>query len=234
MRILVVDDETEIAALVARGLSEAGHAVTTAPNGLEALSQALAQAFDVAVLDVMMPGMSGFELCRWLKERDEQMMVILLTARDAVDDRVRGLDEGADDYMVKPFALAELVARIRAIHRRDALTPQARISAGDIELSLFDHTAEVAGRSLQLSRTEFDLLHDLVRAEGQVVTRTQLFARVWGTSENINPNVLDQYVSYLRRKLVAKHAATRIETLRGVGYRLAEVARADAAQSQEM
>lgn len=220
MRILVVDDETEMAALVARGLSAAGHEVLTAHDGLEALSLAHEHTFDAAVLDVMMPGMTGFELCRWLKGSDPQIMVVLLTARDAVDDRIRGLDEGADDYLVKPFAMAELTARIRAIHRRDTLTPQTHISFGSIDLDLFSHQAEVDRRSLPLSRTEFDVLRTLVQAEGDVVPRLRLFEAVWGSAANIDPNILDQYVSYLRRKLREKDADCRISTVRGVGYRL--------------
>ncbi len=228
MRILVVDDEVEMAALVARGLSGEGYEVHTAHNGLEALSLAHERSFDAAVLDVMMPGMTGFELCRWLKRNLPQIMVVLLTARDAVDDRIRGLDDGADDYLVKPFAMAELTARIRAIHRRDALSPQTHISLGDIDLDLFDHHAEIDGRPMPLSRTEFDVLRALVLAQGEVVPRPHLLEVVWGSSANIDPNVLDQYVSYLRRKLRGRHADCRIETVRGVGYRLARIAEAEA------
>lgn len=224
MRILVVDDETEMAALVARGLSAEGHEVDIAHDGLEALSLAHERAFDAAVLDVMMPGMTGFELCRWLKGSDPQIMVVLLTARDAVDDRIRGLDEGADDYLVKPFAMAELTARIRAIHRRDVLTPQTHISFGPIDLNLFAHEVEVDRRPLPLSRTEFDVLRALVQAEGEVVARPRLLEAVWGTAANIDPNILDQYVSYLRRKLREKSADCRITTVRGVGYRLEKIA----------
>lgn len=220
MRILVVDDETEMAALVARGLFGEGHEAATAHSGLEALSLAHETNFDAAILDVMMPGMSGFELCRWLKRKDPQTMVILLTARDAVDDRIRGLDEGADDYLVKPFAMAELTARIRAIHRRDVLSPQTRISMGNVELDLFKHEVAVDRRRMALSRTEFDVLRTLIIAEGEVVARAVLLDAVWGSSENIDPNVLDQYVSYLRRKLRDKTADIRIETARGIGYRL--------------
>lgn len=220
MRVLVVDDEAEMAALIERGLASEGHTVSVAANGIDALSLTLEQTFDVAVLDVMMPGMTGFEVCRWLKAKDPRMVVILLTARDQVDDRVYGLDQGADDYMIKPFAMAELSARIQAIHRRDVLAPPARISAGEIELDLFRHRAEVGGADLPLSRTEFDVLRTLASCHDEVVPRSLLLEEVWGSSDHIDPNVLDQYVSYLRRKLAAKRADMRIETIRGVGYRL--------------
>ena len=191
MDILVVDDETEMAALVARGLTKDGHNVRTASTGLEGLACALEHPFDVAVLDVMMPGMSGFELCRWLKVKDPRMVVILLTARGAVDDRVRGLDDGADDYITKPFAMAELLARIRAIHRRDALGTPDRVAAGTVDLDLFHHHVKVNGAELPLSRTEFDVLRSLVMAEEAVVPRSQLLKEIWGTESYINPNVLD-------------------------------------------
>lgn len=220
MDILVVDDETEMAALVARGLTKDGHNIRTASTGLEGLACALEHPFDVAVLDVMMPGMSGFELCRWLKVKDPRMVVILLTARGAVDDRVRGLDDGADDYITKPFAMAELLARIRVIHRRDALGTPDRVASGTVDLDLFHHHVKVNGAELPLSRTEFDVLRSLVMAEEAVVPRSQLLKEIWGTESYINPNVLDQYVSYLRRKLLSAHADRQIETVRGIGYRL--------------
>ena len=197
MDILVVDDETEMAALVARGLTKDGHNVRTASTGLEGLACALEHPFDVAVLDV-----------------------ILLTARGAVDDRVRGLDDGADDYITKPFAMAELLARIRAIHRRDALGTPDRVASGTVDLDLFHHHVKVNGAELPLSRTEFDVLRSLVMAEEAVVPRSQLLKEIWGTESYINPNVLDQYVSYLRRKLLSAHADRQIETVRGIGYRL--------------
>ncbi|GAA2230989.1 response regulator transcription factor [Promicromonospora sukumoe] len=220
MRVLVVDDEAEMAALLARGLLDEGHDVTTAPDGIAALTDAARQPFDVAVLDVMMPGMSGFELCRHLKRQDATTAIILLTARDAIDDRVRGLDAGADDYMIKPFAFAELSARIRAVRRRDALTAQSRLTVGTVDVDLHRHRAEAGGRPVPLSRTEFDVLRVLAEAGGEVVRRTALLEEVWGSSENIDPNVLDQYVSYLRRKLAAAAPDVQIETTRRVGYAL--------------
>ena len=222
MRILVVDDEPEITALVARGLRAEGHEVETAADGIDALAQEAERPFDVAVVDLMMPGMSGVELCRWLKRRDPRIVVIVLTARDGIDDRIRGLDEGADDYMVKPFALAELAARIRAIQRRDALSPVLALEVGDLVLDLPRRAVLAAARDLPLSRTEFDVLRALAEASPEVVPRPALLTEVWGAADGVDPNVLDQYVSYLRRKLAARGTATRIYTVRGVGYRLAE------------
>ncbi len=220
MDILVVDDEGEMAALISRGLTTEGHSVFTATNGLEGLAYCLHHHVDVAVLDVMMPGMTGFELCRWLKKNDPRIAVILLTARDAVDDRVRGLDDGADDYITKPFAMAELCARIRAIARRDALSAPEHLAFGSIELDTAGRDARINGTLLSLSRTEFDVLRALVTAQGEVVTRRALLTDIWGSEHHIDPNVLDQYVSYVRRKLAATGTDTHIETVRGVGYRI--------------
>ena len=220
MRILVVDDEPEMTALLSRGLTEEGHEVVTAYDGVTALSIALAQAFDVAVLDVGLPGMSGFELCRRVKEHDPTIAVILLTARDAVDDRVRGLDSGADDYMIKPFAFAELAARIRAIRRRDSLNAPSRLTVAAIDIDLHRHRAEVDGRAIPLSRTEFDVLRVLAADAGTTIARTTLLHEVWGSADHIDPNILDQYVSYLRRKIATPESGARIVTTRGIGYAL--------------
>ncbi|MCU1570101.1 MAG: two-component system response regulator [Naasia sp.] len=220
MRILVVDDEPEMAALLVRGLRGEGHEVIAAHDGVAALGEAGTEPIDLAVLDVMLPGMSGFELCRRIKERDETTAVILLTARDAVDDRVRGLDAGADDYMIKPFAFAELAARIRAVRRRDALTVPARIEVGTLTIDLRRHRARAGAKDLSLSRTEFDVLRVLAEHAGDTVSRAELLTEVWETSENIDSNIVDQYVSYLRRKLDLAGAGARIVTARGVGFSL--------------
>jgi DNA-binding response OmpR family regulator len=221
MRILVVDDEPEMTALLSRGLTDDGHEVVAAHDGVAALGSALEQQFDVAVVDVMLPGMTGFELSRRLKEHDATIAIILLTARDAVDDRVRGLDSGADDYMIKPFAFAELAARIRAIRRRDALNAPTRLKVAEIDIDLHRHRAEVAGRNVPLSRTEFDVLRVLAAEAGSTVTRASLLQEVWGSVDHIDPNILDQYVSYLRRKVATPESGAKIVTTRGVGYTLA-------------
>ncbi|RZU66725.1 DNA-binding response OmpR family regulator [Microterricola gilva] len=220
MRILVVDDEPEMTALLARGLGAGGHHVTEAPDGIAAMSEVVRGNFEVAIVDVMLPGMSGFELSRRLKSHDATMAVILLTARHSIDDRVRGLDSGADDYMVKPFNIAELAARIRAVRRRDALHHPARIEVGDLTLDLQRHRARIGESELALSRTEFDVLRALALQNGETVSRAVLLDQVWETSDHIDPNIVDQYVSYLRRKLESSAAGVRIVTTRGVGFSL--------------
>lgn len=220
MRILVVDDEPEMTALLARGLGAGGHHVTQAHDGIAAISAAGAEEFEVAVVDVMLPGMSGFELSRRLKANDPTMAVILLTARHSVDDRVRGLDSGADDYMIKPFDIAELAARIRAVRRRDALHQPARIEVGALTLDLERHRARVDEHEIVLSRTEFDVLRTLALAAGETVSRAAILSEVWETTEHIDANIVDQYVSYLRRKLERSDAGVEILTTRGVGFRL--------------
>ena len=227
MRILVVDDEREMAALLARGLRADGHDVTVAYDGQTALDAAApvgeaggGDPFQVAVVDVMLPDISGFTVCRELKQRHPTLAVILLTARDAVGDRVHGLDAGADDYMIKPFAFAELAARIRAVRRRDALSVPPAINAGRLSVDLLRHRARVDGRDLPLSATEFDVLRVLVLHTGEVVGRPAMLAEVWETFENIDQNVLDQYISRLRRKLEVADAGVQIVTARGIGFAL--------------
>ncbi|TPW77959.1 response regulator transcription factor [Schumannella soli] len=220
MRMLVVDDEAEMAELLARGLGAEGHDVVVAHDGIDGLATLAEGGIEFAVLDVNLPGMSGFELCRRVKEVDPSIAVVLLTARDAVDDRVRGLDSGADDYLTKPFAFAELAARIRAVRRRDALATPVRLEVGDVVLDLPRLRVQVSGAELRLSRTEFDVLRTLAARADATVTRAELLAEVWDADGHIDPNVVDQYVSYLRRKLSAAGAGIRIQTVRGVGFTL--------------
>lgn len=228
MRILVVDDERQMASLLSRGLTADGHSVTVAADGPSAIEAALAgwtapqTPFQVAVVDVMLPGINGFDLCRRLKQHDPTLAVILLTARDAIDDRVQGLDAGADDYMIKPFAFAELAARIRAVRRRDALTTASHIDVGRLAVDLHRHRARVGDRDVLLSGTEFDVLRVLAQQAGDVVTRIAMLDDVWKTTANIDQNVVDQYISRLRRKLDQAQAGVRIITVRGVGFQLVE------------
>lgn len=220
MRILVVDDEEEMADLIARGLTADGHEVVQSLDGVEAMVAAQQGGYELAVVDVMLPGMSGFELSRRLKALDPAMAVILLTARHEVNDRVRGLDSGADDYMIKPFDFAELAARIRAVRRRDALYTPTRIDAGALTIDLARHRARIGEHDLRLSRTEFDVLRTLAQHLGETVSRATILDEVWETTDHIDPNIVDQYVSYLRRKLDQVQAGVRIVTARGVGFRL--------------
>ena len=220
LRVLVVEDEPEMAALLARGLRSEGYDVEVADNGIDGMTLSNAEPFDIAVLDVMLPGMSGFELCRRLREQSIGIAILLLTARDAVDDRIRGLDAGADDYLTKPFAFAELAARLRALRRRDAIGA-ARLEVGDLRIDLVGHRIAVGQRELRLSRTEFDLLRLLAENTDRVLQRAEILDGIWGSASYIDTNIVDQYVSYVRRKLDAVGATARIVTVRGVGFQLA-------------
>lgn len=219
LRVLVVEDEPEMADLLRRGLEAEGYRVDTAAEGMQAMTLASDHPYDIAVLDVMLPGMSGFEICRWLRRQSEALAILLLTARDAVDDRVKGLDAGADDYLTKPFEFVELAARLRALRRRDAIGG-ARLDVGTLHIDVAQHSAHTNGRELRLSRTEFDLLRLLAVNAERVVPRSEILDTVWGSTAHIDPNTVDQYVSYLRRKLDASSATARIITSRGVGFQL--------------
>ncbi len=213
-----MDDEPQLADLIARHLTREGYVAMTALDGIEALTLAASERFELAVVDVNMPGMTGFELSRRLKQSGDPIGVLLLSARDAVEDRVHGLDSGADDYLVKPFEFVELFARLRALSRREGHA-RLRIEAGDLELNVDRGALTVDGRDHTLSRREFDLLRVLAQNAGQTVERGELLAQVWG-SGHFQSNIVDQYVRYLRRKLVDAGSVSQIATVRGVGFRL--------------
>ena len=216
MRVLVVEDETRMAGLLKRALQEEGHAVDVAVDGQEGLWLATENAYAAIVLDVMLPGLDGFEVCRRLRESGSWVPVLMLTARDAVDDRVRGLDAGADDYLVKPFSLLELAARLRALARRDGRSRPVILAEGDLRLDPAAKRAWRAGTELRLSPKEFALLEFFLRHPGRVLTRSQIIEAVWDFAYDGGSNVVDQYVNYLRRKI----GRDDIETVRGMGYRL--------------
>lgn len=216
----MVEDDREMGALVERGLTGEGHTVTVVTDGVAALVQARSQAFDAAAIDVMLPEMTGFEVCRRLREMGSDFPVILVTARDAVDDRVFGLDSGADDYLIKPFAIAELNARIRAHLRRRAAGGTTVVEAGAVRLDIVAVRASVRGRDLPLSVKEFSLLRFLIQGAPDTRTRTEVLEEVWGSAEHFDPTIVDQYVSYVRKKLQASGADVAIRTVRGVGYAL--------------
>lgn len=219
LRVLVVEDEPEMANLLARGLRGEGYAVDIADNGIDAISLSAGEPYDIVVLDVMLPGMSGFELCRRLREQTLGVAILLLTARDAVDDRIRGLDSGADDYLTKPFAFAELAARLRALRRRDAIGA-ARLEVGDLHIDLTRHSITAGDKELRLSRTEFDLLRLLAEGGDRVLSRSEILDNIWGSAAFIDANIVDQYVRYVRKKLEAVGATTKIVTARGLGFQL--------------
>jgi two-component system, OmpR family, response regulator len=220
MRVLVVEDEIRMARLVKRALEEEGHAADTAGNGTDGLWLATENAYGAIVLDVMLPDFDGFELCRRLRQEQVWVPVIMLTARDSVDDRVRGLDAGADDYLVKPFSLAELAARLRALARRDDRSRPALLAEGDLRLDPAAKRAWRGGTELRLSPKEFSLLELFLRHPGDVLTRSRIIEAVWDFAYDGGSNVVDQYVNYLRRKVDAPFGRHDIETVRGMGYRL--------------
>jgi two-component system OmpR family response regulator len=227
MQILVVEDEAKMAALIKRVLTAERHVVDVAPDGLTGAALAQRGAYDVIVLDRMLPDVDGVTLLRLLRSKGQVTPVLMLTALGAVDDRVGGLDAGADDYLAKPFAFAELIARIRALGRRSAVVPIRRLQAGDLSIDELRHVAQVGEQTVDLSAREFALLGYLIRHVGQVLTRQQILDAVWGAEPDVYSNVVDLYVHYLRRKLAELGRSDRLRTVRGVGYML----RADADRS---
>ena len=209
-----------MAKLLKRGLEEEGHAVDVGADGPEGFWLATENSYGLIVLDVMLPGYDGFELCRKLRAAGDWTPVLMLTARDAVDDRVRGLDAGADDYLVKPFSLRELSARLRALARRDDRARPVVLSEGDLRLDPAAKRAWRGSTELQLSPKEFALLELFLRHPGSVLTRSQIIDAAWDFAYEGTSNVVDQYVTYLRRKIDAPFGRNDIETVRGMGYRL--------------
>ena len=218
MAILLIEDEDGIITFVRRGLESAGHHVVVANDGIDGLAMALSTDVELVVLDLGLPGIPGEEVLRRLRQRRPTVPVIVLTAKDAVADRVANLEAGADDYLVKPFSFSELLARIRA-RLRTAGQPRAdTIAVGDLVLNLASRTVAVAGTVTELSAREFALLETFARNPGHVLSQTQLLDRVWGYDFDGSSNVVEVYVGHLRRKI----GAARIQTVRGVGYRLVE------------
>jgi two-component system, OmpR family, response regulator len=220
MRVLVVEDEKKLGELLARGLREEGYAADLADRGEEALWMAHAVPYDAIVLDVMLPGLDGFDVCRRLRSDGVWSPVLMLTARDAVDDRVAGLDAGADDYLAKPFSFEELLARLRALTRRAPVERPAVLEAGELRLDPAGHRAWRGDAELDLSAKEFSLLELFMRRPGVVLTRTQLLDGAWDIAFEARSNVVDVYVRYLREKIDRPFGRDSIETVRGVGYRL--------------
>lgn len=222
MRVLVVEDELRMAALLKRGLTEDGYAVDVASTGTDAVWHATEFDYDVVLLDVMLPEMSGMEVCRQLRERKRWVPVLMLTARDAIADRVRGLDVGADDYLVKPFSFDELSARVRALIRRGAVERPTELRVADLRLDPASRRAWRGEVELELSVKEYALLRMFLGHPGQVLTRTQILEHVWDYAYDGGSNVVDQYVLYLRRKIDRPFQVQQLDTVRGAGYRLRE------------
>jgi two-component system response regulator MprA len=222
VRILVVDDEPAVREAVDRALRVEGYETELAADGAQALEALADRAPDALVLDLLMPRVDGLEVCRRLRAAGDRTPVLVLTARDGVPDRVRGLDAGADDYLVKPFALEELLARLRALLRRGAVGRSETLRYADLELDTLGHTVRRGRRPIELTRTEFLLLELFLHHPRQVLTRSQIFERVWGYDFGPGSNSLEVYVGYLRRKLEAGGEPRLLQTVRGVGYVLRE------------
>ncbi len=220
MRVLIVEDELRMAALLRRGLVEEGYAVDVVGNGTDAVWLATEVAYDAVVLDLMLPGIDGFEVCRRLRAAGRWAPVLMLTARGVVSDRVQGLDAGADDYVAKPFSFAELSARLRALIRRGAPVRPIVLRVGDLSLDPAARRARRGTTELDLSPREFAILELFMRHPGEVLTRTRILEHVWDFAYDGMSNVVDQYVAYLRRKIDRPFGMDQLETVRGAGYRL--------------
>jgi DNA-binding response OmpR family regulator len=221
MRILVVEDEHKLASVLKRGLEEHGYAVDVAYDGEDGLAMATAAPYDLIVLDIMLPKLDGLNLCNQLRAQKLHMPVLMLTARDAVDDRVAGLDSGADDYLTKPFAFRELLARVRALLRRDGLSardPVLRVA--DVQIDTVSHEVSRAGKIVDLTSKEYAILEYFARNPNRVLTRTQIAEHVWDFDFVSMSNVIDVYIGYLRRKLNDDSEPRLLRTIRGTGYQL--------------
>lgn len=219
MRVLVVEDEEKLAALIRQGLEQRGLAVDVAGAGEEALWRAGSTGYDAIILDLMLPGIDGFEVCRRLRADEVWTPILMLTARDAIEDRVEGLDGGADDYLTKPFAFPELEARLRALARRGEEPRPAVLESGGLRLDPAANRVERDGTAIELSRIEFAMLETFMRRPGRALSRLELLEHVWDDSYENRSNVVDVYVRYLRAKIDEPFGTESIETVRGVGYR---------------
>jgi DNA-binding response OmpR family regulator len=221
MRILFVEDERKISAYVKRGLEEQGYAVDVAYSGLEALDWATSVEFDLIILDILLPEMDGLAVCRELRRQGSRVPILMLTARDTIDDRVAGLDAGADDYLVKPFAIKELLARLRALARRSNETSrQTLLKVGDLTLDTLSQRVRRSGKTIPLASKEFAVLECLMRDPDRVLTRTQIAEHVWNYDVFNQSNVVDVYIRNLRRKIDDSFEMKLIHTIRGAGYRI--------------
>ncbi|GAC1510402.1 MAG: response regulator transcription factor [Chloroflexota bacterium] len=219
MHILVVEDEKRLAGLIKRALDEEGHVVDVSHDGLEAMDMAEGAEYDLLVLDLMLPHLDGIEICKRLRQEHSDVRILMLTARDAVEDRVMGLEAGADDYLIKPFSFSELIARVKALSRRQVQAQaEKELTVGDLTLDLARHEARRADRSIELTAKEFQLLEFMMRNAGNVLTRTQILDHVWGYNFDSFSNVVDIYVHYLRNKIDKDFSEPLIRTIRGVGY----------------
>jgi DNA-binding response OmpR family regulator len=225
MKILLVEDEAALAGMLNKGLTEAGYEMTLAPDGLLGYELAVQHAFDVIILDIMLPGMNGIQLCRQLRKQQMDIPILMLTALGTTENIVAGLDSGADDYLVKPFQFAELEARLRTLVRRKSTgnTPNGDVlQLGDLSLNTNTKSATLKGEPVNLTATEYRLLEFMMRNRGRVLSRMEMLENVWGIDFNMSTNVVDVYVNYLRKKIDTNPAQKFIHTMIGMGYILKE------------
>jgi DNA-binding response OmpR family regulator len=227
MKVLVVEDEKKIAAFIRKGLEAQGFVVEVAQHGDDGFTRATTRPYDAMVLDIMLPGRDGLSILRQLRERKIGVPVILLTARSELNERVEGLNLGADDYLTKPFHIEELIARLHAVTRRAAGTPQSILAVGDLILNLLTREVRRAGRPIELTNREFALLEHLMRSPGRVLTRVEICERVWDYHFDPGTNLVDVYIQRLRKKVDEDFPVKLIETIRGVGYRIRDVPKSE-------
>jgi heavy metal response regulator len=218
MRILIVEDEKKVAGFIKKGLEEETYAVDVAYDGEEGFHLADMNQYDMIILDLMLPKMDGLEVLTRLRDNKVSTPILLLTAKDAVDDKVTGLNKGADDYLTKPFAFSELLARIRSLLRRGQVETQTELKVGDLCLDMVSHKVSREGEEIELTGKEYSLLEYFMRNEGKVLTRTMIAEHVWDYNFDTFTNVIDVYVNHLRKKIDKKYPAKLLHTLRGVGY----------------
>lgn len=220
MQVLIIEDETKVAGFIRQALEEEGHAVDLASDGGEGFRLAMTVDYDIIILDLLLPERDGLEVCRDLRSSGRRMPILMLTARGALQDKVAGLDTGADDYLTKPFAVAELLARVRALLRRGGVSTLPVLKVEDLELSAATHQARRDGRSIPLSSREYALLDYLMRNAGRVVSREMILEHVWGFDFEGGQNVVDVYINYLRNKIDKNASVKLIRTVRGLGFRI--------------
>lgn len=218
MRILVIEDEKKVASLIKRGLSDHGFSVDLATNGDSGLAQAQQYAYDVIVLDIMLPGKDGMFICRQLRKQNIRVPILMLTARDDVEDKISGLDSGADDYLTKPFEFVEFLARVKALIRRKDRVIDTRLKVRDLEMDQLTRRVTRAGREIDLTSTEYSLLEYLMLNANQIVTRDMICEHVWSGDLDSFSNVVNVYINYLRKKIDADGQVSMIQSVRGTGY----------------
>jgi len=220
LRILVVEDEPRMAEVIRQGLEEEAYAVDVVGNGVEVLSWVESAGYDIVLLDIMLPDMNGFDVCRQIRAKGYRMPILMLTARDALPDKVEGLDSGADDYLIKPFAIEELTARLRALARREGPSKSAELKVGDLALDTTTKLALRAGETIVLTAKEYALLEFLMRHPNQVMSRDQIIDHVWNMDFAADSKLVEVYIYNLRKKIEGKSTTRLIQTVRGLGYRI--------------